>query len=107
MYQILVSDYGATGEGRTVCILITRAYPTAKDYENNEVVTVPLYRASREFLEHFGDFWMHFVNSVEPDFLLENYGVFLPDMAKKVLTAGESSIPGNFLFAQQYHVNYS
>lgn len=107
MYQILVSDYGATGEGRTVCILITRAYPEAKDYENNVVVTTAGYRACREFLAHFGEFFNHFVESVEQDFLLEHYGMFLPDMVKKVLTAGATSKPGNFEFAQSYHVNYS
>ena len=33
LYQFLACDYFATGEGRTVMLLITRAYPHADDYE--------------------------------------------------------------------------
>ena len=107
MYQVIVSDYGATGEGRTVCILITRAYPEARDYENNVVVNTAEFRAIRDFKEAFDPFWFNFAQNISVDDLLEHYKVFLPDMVRKVLTAGETSIPGNFHFTQQYHVNYS
>ncbi len=108
MYQIIVSDYGATGEGRTVCILITRAYPMTSDYnEKGELKNNAKFRAIREFTEVFDSFWVNFAENITTEQLLENYKVFLPDMVIKVLTAGETSIPGNFHYTQQLHVNYS
>lgn len=108
MYQIIVSDYAATGEGRTVCILITRAYPQSDDYdEKQELKNTAKFRAAREFTQVFDPFWANFAENVSIDFLIENYKVFLPDMTIKVLQAGERSIPGNFEFHQMFHVNYS
>lgn len=108
MYQVIVSDYCATGEGRTVCILITRAYPISADYDENSVLKNTIeFRATRDFKEKFDPFWFNFAENITIEQLLEDYKVFLPDMVKKVLTAGETSKPGNFEFSQCYHVNYS
>ncbi len=31
-YVFVACDYSATGEGRTICLLVTRAYPYSEDY---------------------------------------------------------------------------
>ena len=64
----LVSDYGATGEGRTISILITYAFPLSHDYATQPSWDNGTYhkgtlkntseeRAKREFIEKFDEWF--------------------------------------------------
>lgn len=109
LYQFLVCDYYATGEGRTICLLITRAYAHADDYEG----TYPDYtyknsakfRAAREFIEHFGGWYAQGAENLPREEFLKRFGHFLPDVVKNMLT--DATQPGNLNFKQSFHFNFS
>lgn len=80
--QYLVSDYYATGEGRTVCILITPAVP-----------------ADKEFLELFGDWYIRCAENLPKDVFFEKYGRYLPSF---VLPIGNAYVH----YSMKLHINY-
>lgn len=120
-YQYMFSDYSGTGEGRTMCVLITRAYPKKEDYEvqpdfttneNGETVYVPgklkysqKYIAAREFKERFSTFYLQFAENLNREDFLTRCGRLLPEMVLKLINSEDT--PGNFYFAQEFHFNYS
>lgn len=118
LYQFIAADYYATGEGRTVCFLITRAYPHTDDYEthgnyNNGVYTPPVMkpghtdkvRAAREFAEEFGGYYLQVAENLNRDEFLRRFGHLLPGFVENILN--DSDQPGNFNFKQSLHLNYS
>lgn len=122
LYQFLVCDYFATGEGRTVCLLITRAYPHTDDYEtpghydmDTKVYTPPTLKkgishktiAAREFAEKFDSFYLRGAENLPREEFLKRFGHLLPEFAHKLLDAEGDERPGNFNFAQQFHFNFS
>ena len=125
-YQFVFSDYFGTGEGRTVSLLITRAYPKDDDYEEDsrnksymgedgkfyfvmptlKEHRTPRYRAAREFAELFGGWHASGAEFLSRDEFLTRCGRFLPQHVVKFLEdTGDDS--GNFNYYSQYHVNYS
>lgn len=120
--QFLVSDNFATGEGRTISILITRAYPRSEDYGESkshmnadgsfhfempdlkEGVT-PRVIALREFIELFGNWNAQIAENLSREEFLDRYGHHLPAYGKTMLQDADDS--GNFKYSSQYHVNYS
>lgn len=121
LYQYLYSDYFGTGEGRTQCVLITRAYPKQDDYEvqpdfkedvEGKLTYVPgvlkhsqKYIAAREFKERFGDFHIRFAENLSQEELLAKCGRLLPEMVLKLINSEDK--PGNLYFAQEFHFNFS
>jgi len=113
LYQFLVCDYYATGEGRTVCLLITRAYPRADDYEERMGGVLKKGRtlkviAAREFVEEFGGWLARGAENLSRDEFLKRYGHHLPDYVKNnILELEGNDRPGNFHFVQRLHLNFS
>jgi hypothetical protein len=120
LYQYLACDYYATGEGRTVCLLITRAYPHTDDYEShgsyeNGVYTPPVMkaghtakaRAAREFAEHFGGWYLQGAENLSREEFLKRFGNHLPPYAEKILSPDPGEGPGNFNLKLQIHMNFS
>lgn len=118
LYQFLACDYYATGEGRTVCLLITRAYPHTDDYETpskfeDGVYTPPVMksghtpkvRAAREFAENFGGWYLQGAENLPREEFMKRFGHYLPDYVKNVLTSDDK--PGNMNYTQQFHINFS
>ena len=116
LYQFVVSDYYATGEGRTVCLLITRAYPWSDDYDKTstqegvdycptKLKNNAKFRAGREFIERFGGYLAQGSENLARAEFIKKYGHYLPGFAKNLLE--NPSQPGNFHFAQEFHLNYS
>jgi hypothetical protein len=120
-YQYLASDYAATGEGRTMCVLITRAYPKRDDYEiqpnfvedaEGRPQYVPgtlkysqKFIAAREFKERFGGYYVQFAENLSKEDFFNRFGRLLPEMVVKLHDSEDT--PGNFYFAQEFHFNYS
>lgn len=102
LYQFLACDYYATGEGRTIALLITRAYPWAGD-DN----TSAEFRAVREFTVKFGGFLTQGVEHLPREEFLKRFGNHLPEYVHKVIAAEGHDRPGNFNFAQEIHMNFS
>ena len=118
LYQFVVCDYSATGEGRTLCLLITRAYPKGDDYETHgELVDgkfVPgtlknsaKFRAAREFVEQFGGYYARGAENLTREEFLKRFGNHLPPYTEKMLNPEPGEGPGNFNLKLQIHMNYS
>ena len=82
--QYLVSDYYATGEGRTVCILVMNALP--REGMSSKLV------AAKEFLEVFGDFYIRCAENLCKDDFFKRYGRYLPTYVEKVLDSGAGMV---------------
>lgn len=115
IYQYLFCDYFATGEGRTLCVMITRAYPTGDDYSSGpyfdedgfhlgELKNTAQERAAREFKKEFGYFSIGMENLSKEEFITR-CGRLLPEMVLKLVNSEDP--PGNLYFAQEFHFNYS
>src|SRR6056300_1527332 len=116
LYQFLACDYYATGEGRTICLLITRAYPRSEDYEDYVLTSYPPQYvlkkghtpktiAAREFADAFGGWYLQGAENLPREEFLERFGHYLPDFLKTLLTNEEQ--PGNLNYKQEFHLNYS
>ena len=112
LYQFLVCDYYATGEGRTVSLLITRAYPHTDDYEDVKMMPPKVknsakVRAAREFAERFGGWYLHGAENLPREEFLSRFGHHLPQYLINALSAEGEDCPGNLNFSQQLHLNFS
>lgn len=108
LYQFMTCDYYATGEGRTICLLITRAYPRSDDYEDrmNEKLKYSAEEiAKREFSEKFGSWLVRGAEHLSREDFLKKYSHYLPSFVEKSLTDKDQLV--NFNFAQSLHVNFS
>lgn len=90
--QYIVSEYSATGEGRTVCILVTKAYP--REGMSSKLV------AAKEFLEAFGD--ITYAENLCKDDFLKKYSRYLSPFLEKVL----DSDAGNVYYTMKLHLNF-
>jgi len=118
LYQFLACDYSATGEGRTVMLLITRAYPRGEDYEtpsdfvDGKFVLGTLknsakFRAAREFIKEFGGYYAQGAENLSREEFLKRFGNHLPPYAEKILSPEPGEGPGNFNLKLQIHMNFS
>lgn len=118
LYQFVACNYFATGEGVTVALLITRAYPREEDYATKSYFdedgfhlgdlkedATPANRAVREFTKEFGDYLAIGAEVITQEDFLEKYGKHVPDTVKRMLN-GEVATPGNFHWHSEFHVNY-
>lgn len=119
-YQYIISDYYATGEGRTVSILITRALPKISDYDtpgtfddagtfhkgrlNSECS--PEFIAKREFTEIFGSWIGAGATAMSKDEFLQRWKHLIPNFVHNIINEVDEP-PGNFNYYQQYHLNFS
>lgn len=106
-YIYVVSDYFGTGEGVTKALLVTRAYPSRNDLDENHE---PLYGkhciAMNQFHEIFGPFLSYGAEVISKEDFLKRYEQFIPDYTKRVIN-GEVDTPGNFKWFGEMHINYS
>jgi hypothetical protein len=110
LYQFLACDYYATGEGRTLCLLITRAYPRTDDYDENFEIKeghTAKVRAAREFVNEFGGWYAQGAENLSREEFLQRFGNHLPPYTEKILNPEPGMGPGNFNLKLQIHMNYS
>jgi hypothetical protein len=110
LYQFIAADYYATGEGRTVMLLITRAYPYGDDYDENHNIKeghTPKVIAAREFIEEFVGYFARCAENLPREEFVKRYGHHLPEYVHKILAAEGNERPGNFNFKQSLHLNFS
>jgi len=128
MLHYVVSDYMATGEGHSLCILITMAYPLHDDYDRSgnkshmdengkfhfempplkEGIT-PQTIALRQFKEEFGDFHVRNAEIMSEQDFLEKYSKHVPAYILKVIENQRfpDMAAGNVYYASIVHLNYS
>jgi hypothetical protein len=104
MYTV-ISDYGATGEGRTVMVLYTKGYPVGLDYD--DPTKDGKYWALESFKNQFGD-WYAAGAEVHQDMVFDFPGseLLLSDKLKESLTNWEKNA-GNLEYYASIHVNFS
>jgi hypothetical protein len=118
LYQFVACDYFATGEGRTICLLITRAYPMYEDYATEPSFTEngfhpgilsnsAKFRAAREFVKHFGSYYAQGAENLPKEEFIEKFGRFIPEPVLKLLQLEGDDCPGNLSFRQEFHFNFS
>lgn len=117
-YIFVACDYSATGEGRTICLLVTRAYPYTEDYVKQswfdeegkwhyepETKNTPEERALREFTVKFGGWMRQGAEVLDRDEFLKRFSNLLSPVVINMLST--TSIPGNMNFSQEFHINFS
>lgn len=121
MYVYVAGDYMATGEGRTIMLMVTRAYPRKEDYavqpdfnvrEDGVWEYVPGQLkgsrddiALREFAERFGDWFGRCGEVVSKEDFFKRYDAMLPPFVRKMVDGPDH--PGNFKWVTECHYNFS
>ena len=128
MLHYVVSDYMATGEGHSLCILITMAYPLHDDYDRTEDKSytdengkfhfempslkkgvTPQTIALRQFANEFGDYHVQGAQIISEQDFLAKYSKQVPAYILKVIENQRfpDSAAGNVYYASIVHLNYS
>jgi hypothetical protein len=86
----MVSEYFGTGEGQTVCVMMTQANPGhPEDFETstNKYVacTTKQYRAVRAFHEQFGTWYLHGLRFLTKEDFFSEYSYYIPPAMMKLL----------------------
>jgi hypothetical protein len=118
--QYVVSDYSATGEGRTVMILITRARPrldlgdyevepsfTEQEYNPGVEKTTPEQRAMREFSREFGGYMAMGAETLDRSEFFHRFGNHVPEYLYKLTDPENTDRPPGFNYKSQIHLNFS
>jgi hypothetical protein len=85
----MVSEYFGTGEGQTVCIMMTQAAPShPEDFETstNKYVacTTKQYRAVRAFHEQFGTWYLHGLKFLSKEDFFTECAYYIPPVMMKL-----------------------
>ena len=83
----MVSEYFGTGEGQTVCIMMTQANARGDDFaEGNFYVPVnsKQYRAVREFHQQFGTWHLHGLRFLSKEDFFSEYSYYIPPVMMKL-----------------------
>jgi hypothetical protein len=83
------SSYYGTGEGQTVCLMVTQALPTALDFNRDGPspdipINTKAYRAVREFMDTFGTWHCHGLDFHTQDDFYNEYGQYLPPIMDRL-----------------------
>lgn len=117
--KFAVCDYSATGEGRTICILITYIRPQQDDYEtrpsferddDGKLVFVPGtlkvtddFIIHREFSELFSGYMAMGMEILDKQEFIDRFGRLVPEFVIKSI----EQPMGNFHYFAQIHYNLS
>ena len=118
----VVSDYSATGEGRTVMVLITRAR-ARRDEKHNDYEVEPSFtedgynpgveantsefRALREFSEEFGGYMAMGAEVLDRNEFFHRFGNHVPEYIYKMTDIDGEYTPGGFHYKSEIHYNFS
>jgi hypothetical protein len=116
----MVSDYSATGEGRTVMILITRARPrsdlddyavepsfTEQGYNPGVEKTTPEQRAIREFRNQFGGYMAMGAETLDRNEFFHRFGNHVPEYLYNMTDPENTDSPPGFNYKSEIHLNFS
>ena len=89
----MAADYCATGEGRTLMFMVTRAYGSVDEPPNLTREDI----ARRQFVRQFGNYMAMGVEFFDRETFLEKYGNLIPDLVKN-LTTNQATSTGHRKF---------
>ena len=84
----MIGEYYGTGEGQTVCIMMTQATPYGDDFsgENRYVpINSKQYRAVRKFHEEFGTWMLYGLRFLSKEDFFSEYSYYIPPAIMKLL----------------------
>ena len=84
----MIGEYFGTGEGQTICVMMTQATPYGDDFsEDNRYVPVnsKQYRAVREFHKQFGTWHLHGLRFLSKEDFFSEYSYYIPPAMMKLL----------------------
>lgn len=112
-------DYMATGEGRTICLMICMPYPQPEDYEVQPrfdeqwqyipgvLKTSTRDIAARRFREKFGDHLSIGIEHATREEFLKHWGRFVPEGVQRMSDPAEPDPPANLQWNMEFHFNFS
>jgi hypothetical protein len=84
-WMFMEANYYGTGEGQTICLMMTQANPYGDDFDgklsypdNYTPITSKQYRAVREFHKQFGTWHLHGLRFHTREAFFKNYANMLP-----------------------------
>ena len=83
----MAGEYFGTGEGQTVCIMMTQASPYGDDFtEENRYVPInsKQYRAVRKFHEEFGTWMLYGLKFMSKEDFFGEYSYYIPPAIMKL-----------------------
>lgn len=111
----LYSDYAATGEGRTVSLLVTTLTPRGRDWLTKPGFVVGKgYRPGilarsvedillRQFAETFDSWFARGMERLDRESFIERAGEMLPAPVRRAL---ERDVYGNLHYSAQFHLTF-
>lgn len=117
--QYMMCDYLATGEGRTICLMICMPYPTSDDYEVQPSIgedwkyvpgvlkTSYSEIAARRFREKFGDYMAIGIEHLTREEFIGHWGKYVPEVVQKLTDPDGEDPPGNIQWHMLLHYNFS
>lgn len=83
----MMSEYGATGEGNTVCLMMTQATPYGDDFDEEHKyvpITSKQYRAVRKFHEEFGTWYLYGLKFLSKEDFFTECAYYIPPVMMKL-----------------------
>lgn len=80
-WRFIVSEYYGTGDGKTICIMITSGSTEPEDFTDDSSYTPTNsieYRCVREFHKHFGTWMLQGIEFLSKEDFFKKYAIFLP-----------------------------
>lgn len=122
-FHYLAADYSATGEGRTISLMITLLEPSDSEYSRKPSVTqgedgkwkldpgelsaTNTEILTRQFAERFDEWWAVGMEVLTRADFFARFDNYVPKMAREMSREVVGEIPGNFAWHAQLHFNYS
>jgi hypothetical protein len=118
-FRYMFCDYMATGEGRTICLMICLPHPGPEDYEVQPRIdedwkyvegvlrSSPEDIAARRFREKFGDHLTVGIEHATREEFLRHWGRFVPESVQRLSDPGEENPPANLQWHTEFHFNFS
>jgi hypothetical protein len=109
-------DYSATGEGRTLYLLITRANPSPDDWEdppslkNGWSGTLAVSSETivkRQMAELVDSYYMAGIQYYTREEFLSSYQFYLPQVVVDMSNPDNDHQPFNLHYFQEFHFNFS
>lgn len=86
----MYSEYFGTGEGQTVCLMVTQALPHGDDFDPEDrykTVTTKAHRAVREFHKQFGTWYLHGIRFLPKQEFYTQCAYYIPPVMMKLSNA--------------------
>ena len=88
-WRYMIADYSATGEGHTVCLMVTQANAYGDDYGEDKYKpsNTKSYRAVRQFHQQFGSWYLQGIRFLPREEFYMTCAYYIPPVLMKLANA--------------------